>query len=274
MGEGIFKTLEAGAAEEGLGMLMIGGPFGLGARVLTIGKAPDIVHIQMIFVTGEPTCLWLNKQGRRFIAETASFNYYEGINAVIRQTDGISYAIFDSGLPRRITETGLGNVPSGFEFGERHRSPLPEGLESELQKLADKDSVKISDNWADIADWLDIDRKALNNTVAEYNADCERGYDPIFNKDRAYMIPLDKPPYYGVKMGSSYLNTLSGIRINEKMEVLDKQDNPIRGLYCAGVDAGGWTAETYCAALPGTAFGWAINSGRIAGESVCEYVTD
>jgi len=81
------------------------------------------------------------------------------------------------------------------------------------------------------------------------------------------LIPLNQPPYYGVKMGSSYLNTLGGIRINENMEVLDTKDNPIRGLYAAGVDTGGWTSETYCAALPGTAFGWAINSGRIAGES-------
>jgi fumarate reductase flavoprotein subunit len=272
MGDGIFKAYEAGAAGEGLGMLMIGGPFGLGAKVLTIGQEPDIVHIQMIFVTGEPSCLWLNKQGRRFINETASFNYYEGINSVIRQTDGISYAIFDSGLPRRITETGLNNVPSGFEFGERHRMPLPEGLEKELQKLADKDSIKISDKWEDIADWLGLDRRTLMATVTEYNADCARGYDPVFNKDRQFMIPLDTPPYYGVKMASSYLNTLGGIRINEKMEVLDKQDSPIKGLYCAGVDAGGWTSETYCAALPGTAFGWAINSGRIAGESAFRFI--
>jgi len=57
------------------------------------------------------------------------------------------------------------------------------------------------------------------------------------------------------------------------MEVLDKQDNAIPGLYAAGVDTGGWTSDTYCAALPGTAFGWAINSGRIAGESACHFLT-
>ncbi len=272
MGDGIFKTLEIGAAAEGLGMLMIGGPFGTGAKVLTLGKAPDIVHLQMIFITGEPSCIWLNKQGRRFIDETASFNYYEGINSVIRQTDGICHAIFDSGHIRRITETGLSNVPSGFEFGERHRSPLPEGLEKELQTLADKGSIKISDNWDDIADWLEIDRKTLGETVEEYNTACERGYDPVFNKDRAYLIPLKEPPYYGIKMSSSYLNTLGGIRIDEHMQVLDTRDNPIRGLYAVGVDTGGWTSETYCAALPGTAFGWAINSGRIAGESVYRYI--
>ncbi len=272
MGDGIFAALEAGAAEEGLGMLMIGGPFGLGARVLTLGKEPDIVHLQMIFITGEPSAVWINKQGRRFIDETASFNYYEGINSVIRQTDGMSYALFDAAFLQRITKNGLSNVPSGFEFGERHRSPLPEGLEKELAKVAEKGTIKISNSWNDIADWLEIDRKTLNDTVTEYNDACRNGHDPVFNKERAYLKSLDTPPYYGVKMGSSYLNTLGGIKINEKMEVLDTRDNTIPGLYGAGIDTGGWTAETYCAALPGTAFGWAINSGRMAGENATKYL--
>lgn len=271
-GEGIFKALEIGAAADGLGMLMVAGPFGIGPRVLTIGKAPDTVRLQMIFITGEPSAVWLNKQGQRFIDETVSFNYYEGINAIIRQAGGMCYSIFDAAHLRRITETGLCNVPESKGFGAKHRGPLPEGLEKEFQAYADKGAMVISESWDDVADWLEIDRKALKETVTEYNAACEQGFDPVFAKDRAYLKPLTTPPYYGVKCGSSYLNTLGGLKINEKMEAMDTEDNPIRGLYAAGVDAGGWTSETYCAALPGTAFGWAINSGRIAGESAFKYV--
>jgi fumarate reductase flavoprotein subunit len=273
LGEGIFTALEIGAAADGLGMIMIGGPFGAGVKTLNLGQEPDIVHVQMVFITGEPSVIWVNKQGRRFIDEAAAFNYYESINAMIRQTDGVCYALFDTGLIRRITESGLNNVPSGFEYGERHRSPLPAGLEKELQAQAEKGVIKISDSWEALADWLEIDRDVLNTTVAEYNAACESGYDPVFNKDRAYLQPLRTPPYYAVKCGSTYLNTLGGIKINERMEVIDTHGNPIRGLYAAGVDTGGWTSDTYCAALPGTAFGYAINSGRIAGESAYEFIS-
>jgi len=56
------------------------------------------------------------------------------------------------------------------------------------------------------------------------------------------------------------------------MEVIDKQDNPIPGLYAAGVDVGGWESDTYCDRLSGSAFGFAINSGRIAGENAAEFV--
>jgi len=273
MGEGIFMALDIGAATDGLGMIMIGGPFAGGVRTLNLGEAPDIVHVQMVFITGEPSVIWVNKQGRRFIDEAVSFNYYESINAMIQQTDGVSYALFDADLLRRITESGLNNVPSGFEYGETHRSPLPAGLEKELQAQAEKGAIKISGSWDDIADWLEVNREALKQTVDEYNAACDSGYDPVFAKDRAYLQPLRTPPYYAVKCGSTYLNTLGGIKINEHMEVIDTHDKPIRGLYAAGVDTGGWTSDTYCAALPGTAFGYAINSGRIAGENAYEYVS-
>jgi fumarate reductase flavoprotein subunit len=55
------------------------------------------------------------------------------------------------------------------------------------------------------------------------------------------------------------------------MEVLDDLDKAISGLYAAGVDTGGWETNTYCAALAGSTFGFALNSGRIAGENAVRY---
>jgi fumarate reductase flavoprotein subunit len=55
------------------------------------------------------------------------------------------------------------------------------------------------------------------------------------------------------------------------MEVVDKDDQPIPGLYAVGNDAGGWESDTYDADLSGTTLGFAINSGRIAGENAVKY---
>lgn len=66
--------------------------------------------------------------------------------------------------------------------------------------------------------------------------------------------------------------TSGGIKINHKMEVMDKNDEPIPGLFAAGADTGGWESDTYCALLSGSAFGFALSSGRIAGESAAEYI--
>jgi len=272
-GDGILMAMKAGGSTDGLGMLMSAGPFGGGGGLLKLGTEPNIIPVQATFIVGEPVAIWVNTKGRRFIDETASFNYYEGINALIRQPESICYALFDTGMVRMVSENGFSNVPSGYAYGEPQRSKLPPGLEEGIKEYAKKGTIKMSDSWDEIADWTKTDREVLRNTIEEYNTACDRKYDPVFGKDRTYLTPLRHPPYYAVKCGSGMLNTMGGIRINERMEVLDKNDDPIPGLYAAGVDTGGWTPDTYCAMLPGTAFGYAINSGRIAGESAYEYTS-
>ena len=112
----------------------------------------------------------------------------------------------------------------------------------------------------------------MKTTIDEYNTACDHGYDPIFAKDRRYLIPLRTPPYYAIKSNSDFLDTIGGIKINEHMEVLDKQNKSIAGLYAAGMVAGGWQGETYCVTLSGTASGFAVNSGRIAAENAVKFI--
>jgi fumarate reductase flavoprotein subunit len=58
------------------------------------------------------------------------------------------------------------------------------------------------------------------------------------------------------------------------MEVLNQQGNPIPGLYAGGIDTGGWESDTYCLTLSGSAFAFALNSGRIAAENASTYVIE
>jgi len=66
--------------------------------------------------------------------------------------------------------------------------------------------------------------------------------------------------------------SLSGIKINERMEALDIQDRPIPGLYAAGATTGAWESESYNYRLTGHLVGFALNSGRIAGENAARYL--
>ena len=267
MGEGIQMALEAGAASDGLGYIMAGGP--LAGGMVRLGA--DNLRLGMGLISGEPFCVWVNKKARRFIDESESFNYYRCINALIRQPGAVCYALLDTDMLQEIIATGLSNAPESKGYGPHTRSPLPAGLPEAIQANADKWDIKVAQDWGAIAGWIGIDGKVLQNTIEEYNGDCRKGYDPIFGKNRRYLRPLVKPPFYALRSGAALLNTLGGIKINEHMQVLDKKDDPIPGLYAAGVDTGGWTCDTYCADLPGTAFGYAVNSGRIAGESIAKY---
>ena len=64
---------------------------------------------------------------------------------------------------------------------------------------------------------------------------------------------------------------MGGLKTNTKAEVLDKQGNPIPGLYAAGEVANG---DFYDVEYPasGSSNGLAITFGRAAGTNAAEYV--
>ena len=268
-GEGIFMALEAGAAKDGFGYLMAAGPIA-GGGLLRLG--PDKIPVRIGFISSEPFSVWINQKGRRFIDETESFNHYRSINALTRQPGTVSYALLDADMIQWISERGLSHVAEGYGFGPDQRRPLPPGLVEGLQAEGEKGNLQVSSDWSDIARGIGVEPAVLKNTIEEYNSDCDGGYDQVFAKNRRYLWPLRQPPFYALTCRAGILNTMGGIKVNEHMEVLDNQENPIPGLFAAGVDTGGWTGDTYCADLPGTAFGYAVNSGRIAGENVARYL--
>ena len=155
------------------------------------------------------------------------------------------------------------HIPTGIRISD---------LGSDLQSEAAKGEVKIFDSWENIAAWIGVPPEVLKATIDSYNHSCDRGYDEVFNKERSYLYALRTPPYYAIRCYLSCLDTIGGIKINHHMEVLDTLDNPIPGLYAGGDAAGGWETSTYCIRLPGSALGFAINSGRIAAESAVDFI--
>ena len=56
--------------------------------------------------------------------------------------------------------------------------------------------------------------------------------------------------------------------------MLDDNFEKIPGLYCAGTDANAIYEDSYMFLLPGNSMGFAVNTGRFAGESAAEYVQE
>jgi len=258
-GDGILMAMEIGAATEGLGQLRMLGPMFDGSRR----------HVGMVY--NQPQTIWVNKRGERYIDETMAFNHFESVNAVLQQPDKVSYTLFDERIKNNIIKEGPVRVAQEGFYG-RMGTDLAD-LAQGLQKEADEGTVKISGLWEEIAGWIGAEPKVLKSTVEEYNSGCDRGYDGIMAKDRRYLVPLRTPPFYAMKGHPSITTTQGGIKINHHMEVLDKQDSPIPGLYAGGDTTGGWESDTYNVNLSGSGLGFALNSGRIAGENAAQYVT-
>ena len=131
----------------------------------------------------------------------------------------------------------------------------------------------ISNSWAEIAKWMGVTPEVLQATLDEYNSFCEKGHDALFVKDPRFLVPVSTPPFYVLRCYSHFPDTLGGIKINHHLQVVDKKDKPIPGLFAAGVCVGGWQSDTYCFILTGSMFGFALHSGRIAGVSAAKYAS-
>ncbi len=252
-GDGIRMAFDLGAGSEALGHVLLAAPRFFGSRCLA-----GLVH--------EPGVVLVNKRGQRFVDEAVAVNHFESAWAIIRQPERACYALIDESAKRYYVENGFGTI-----YGiENMSAETIAGMDKDLRSQSEAEKVKIAETWDEIAAWIGARPEALRASVEEYNVCCDEGYDPVFAKDRRYLRALRTPPYYAIKCVVSFTCTLGGIKINHRMEVLDRNDYPIAGLYAVGSDAGGWGPETYDALLTGSAFGWALNSGRIAGENAAQ----
>ena len=147
-----------------------------------------------------------------------------------------------------------------------------ERLDKDFEIEEKKGFAKKANTLKEIAQYIGCDPKALEATVKEYNGYCDKGHDDDFAKDPLVLRPLRKGPFYALKCAAC-INTIHGdIKCNENFSVLNKQDEPISGLFAAGVDTGGADWHTYDTELTGHSFGFSINGGRIAGESAAKFI--
>ena len=215
--------------------------------------------------------VWVNKNGERFYDESYAPQHRYGGGVMMRQPEQARYTLFDQKMVERMEKQGL--VTGEGKYRVEQRAPLP-GLAKGIQSQVEEGNIKMVNSWEEMAEYIGCDPKARKTTIDKYNDDCDKGRDSLIAKDPRYLIPLRNPPYYAVGgQGGGVGITVAGIRINERMEILDKQHKPIPGLYASGAVAGGWQAIDYNGYYTsGAALGWAYNSGRIAGENAPEYL--
>jgi fumarate reductase flavoprotein subunit len=254
-GDGLKMAAEMGAASDEMLAELAGPDFRGPMRLEIIGKRPETI--------------WVNRRGERFSDEAICSVFPEAANRVCRQPGKVSYTLFDE----NIKEIILGDKEN---IDPRYKRALSgadwTAADKDLHLQVKKGAVKIADSWVEIAEWMGAAPEVLRATISEYNGACDQGYDGTFLKDAKYLLPLRTPPYYALRCGVMLLVTHGGIAVNQRMEVLDAQNDPIPGLYAAGVDTGGTDSDTYNVSLRGHSFGFTLNSGRIAGESAADYV--
>jgi fumarate reductase flavoprotein subunit len=263
VGDGIRMAWEVGAGQEGLNM------------ELTCGvPQKSIEDTQKSIMAGQVSILALFRQpglmvnvfGERFMDEASGNPTFLG-NAVSRQPKHCAFKIFDSSLLKYYEENGLDFLSS--------LTPDPK-IENILEKAEASakynDHVFVADSLDGLAEKTGIDVAGLKKTIEEYNGMCSTGRDPIFHKKAEFLRPIKQPKYVAGRMFPAGYGSLGGIKINHRMEVVNQEQEPITGLYAAGVDSTSIFADSYPFVFPGNTMGFALNGGRMAGENAAAYI--
>ncbi|MDD5807074.1 MAG: FAD-binding protein, partial [Eggerthellales bacterium] len=131
------------------------------------------------------------------------------------------------------------------------------------------DCLYSADTIEELAGFFGLDPKALVAEIDKYNAYCEAGEDGDWCKDPMFMMPLKNPPYYITKPETLFLMTIGAVFTDGNGQALDKNNNPIEGLYAIGVDGCMLYRNVYTIDVPASCCGNSVNMGRHAADHAC-----
>jgi succinate dehydrogenase/fumarate reductase flavoprotein subunit len=220
-------------------------------------------HFPHLMERAKPGFIAVTRNGRRFVNEAD--NYYDFIQALLQACKpGEELAAWGICDHRFIRHYGLG-----------HAKPAPVPLTPSLRSGYLKRGRTLSELTAACG----INPVGLADTVARYNEHAARGEDPDFHRGgtpynrvqgdpkqqpNPCVAPIERGPFYAVKLLPGSLGTFAGLKTDTHARVLDAAGTPISGLYAAGTDAASVMGGFYPAG--GINLGPAMTFGYVAGR--------
>lgn len=256
MGDGIKAALWAGAAmdEDGTIMSFERGlvPFGPEFD----GPDPD----SPIWWVGSQPFLRVTLKGERFSDESTPYDFS---NYAIRNRHGNTWAqIFDANWEDQVAQfrtVGCSRiVDPGTMPGWTPSIPMAAN-EGMLASYVEGGLIQQADTIAELAEKCGMDPEVLQATVDRYNELVAKGVDEDFYKESSRLAPVDTPPFYAARLGGMLLATLNGLSVDADLQVVDRQGEPLGGLYANGNDCGGTYAHVYPSRFTGLHMGRTVS---------------
>jgi len=201
------------------------------SSVATRQDGTTAVYPHIVLDRAKPGLIAVGRSGQRFTDEAAS--YHEFTRAMVRTGNNPAWLVCDR---RFVWKYGLGMIrPMTLRLGRYLASGYLRAASS-LEALAGA---------------IGVDREGLLDAVRRHDEFARTGADSDFGKggnayDRANGDPAQKPnpcigpieraPFYAVRVEPTPLGTSLGLRTNANAQVCDAAGNPIPGLYAAGND--------------------------------------
>ena len=256
-GDGIKMAMDVGAIGDNMGPMMINGAF-MPAEGEAICNGAN-KEVRALFRQG---LLYVDSTGSRFFNEELTIDWPQASNAIAR-TGEWTYIVFDEATKREFSTEGKGYPNPCGNFIQRHQAATQ--LDALLKANEAKGNVFIGNTIEEVAKKAGMDPATLKASADMMTKFAKQGRDDQFGKDKYYLRAVSEGPFYVVRGKLNTLTSLNGVKVNADLQVLDKNDHVIQGLYAIGHDAGGVYGDSYDLKVgEGTASAFAINSGRMA----------
>ena len=187
-----------------------------------------------------------------------------GDGAILVNQDGKRFT--DELLTRDVVSAAELEQPGSYAyiiFDQR----LRDGLKA-IEKYVSTGITVQGDTIEELAEKIDVDPATLAETLKNWNQYVADQNDPDFGRTTGMDQDLSQAPFYAIKIAPGIHHTMGGVHIDTDARVIDKDGNPIPGLFAAGEVVGGVHGGNR---LGGNAVADIVVFGKIASESAVEY---
>lgn len=172
----------------------------------------------------------VNKLGKRF---TPEYDPYGQLAMAIQYQPGTyDFYIVDSALDTKIDKIW---TPSSSCYGPKEQ----------WIAAAQSENAFKADTLEELAELMEVPADTFVETINHWNEMCAAGADTDFDMPGSMMMTIDQPPFYATKEYADGLCTTGGLIVDTECRVLDKERQPIEGLFAAGIVSGGMFYNTY-----------------------------
>ncbi|MBA9084265.1 fumarate reductase flavoprotein subunit [Fontibacillus solani] len=239
--EGYVTTNQEGSTGDGIKMIEA-----LGGTTVDMDQIQihPTVQQEKSYLIGEAVrgegAILISKEGKRF---TNELNTRDKVTAAINALPEKSATlVFDSGVRSRVKA---------------------------IEQYDKMGFVISADTIEALAEKLEVPADNLKATMDTWNSSVSKKEDAEFGRTTGMDNDLSGAPYYAIKIAPGIHYTMGGVKINTNTEVLNKNGEPITGLFAAGEVTGGLHGQNR---IGGNSVAEIIIFGRQAGIKSAEFI--
>ncbi|NLG10057.1 MAG: FAD-binding protein, partial [Coriobacteriaceae bacterium] len=233
---------------------------------------PPMLHPQALAMFHGPF-MFVNVRGKRFMNE-ATWVQGKAVKYMQQPPNSqglhLAYSVFDDNFTRDTADSlNYGGGMFWDSLSGVQGVPFDEAaLRTQVEGFIEREIGFKANTLEELADLLEIDKEAFLEQTEKYNADCEAGVDSQFRKNPRLLYPIKQAPFYALKNGATMMCMPGGIKMSPRLECLDKDLNPIPGLYAAGNASGDLYAQDYPIHVSGTSTSRCLTWGYLLGRFI------